>query len=128
MCSNVELASVSSATSSLSHLSSILRSLLLYEHSFYLEQIVTFPTRGDRMLDLVLINLEEYGLLDHMSIEVQPKDISQLSNSRLTMKTRDLKPSNRLAMQNYHQEVDVHTLVGNAHGCAEKVSTFQSII
>ena len=39
---------------------------------------------------------------------------------------RDLKPSNRLAMRTYLQEVN--TLVCNAHGCAEKVSTFQSII
>ncbi|XP_068749281.1 uncharacterized protein [Montipora capricornis] len=108
------------------------------QNSFDLKQIVTFPTRGDRTLDLVLTNLKEYyqdpiqrpphGLSDHMSVEVQPKDRSQLSDSRLTIKTRDLKPSNRLAMRTYLQEVDVHTLVGNAHGCAEKVSTFQSII
>ena len=106
--------------------------------SFDLKQIVTFPTRGDRTLDLVLTNLEEYykdpiqspphGLSDHMSVEVQPKDRSQLSDLRLTIKTRDLKPSNRLAMRTYLQEVDAHTLVGNAHGCAEKVTTFQSTI
>ena len=86
----------------------------------------------------VLTNLKEYykdpiqrpphGLSDHMSVEVQPKDRSQLSDSRLTIKTRDLKPSNCLAMRTYLQEVDAHTLVGNAHGCAEKVNTFQSII
>ena len=106
--------------------------------SFDLKQIVNFPTRGDRTLDLVLTNLNEYykdpiqrsphGLSDHMSVEVQPKDRLQLSDSRLTIKTRDLKPSNRLAMRTYLQEVDVHNLVGNAHGCAEKVSIFQSII
>ena len=108
------------------------------QNSFDLKQIVTFPTRGDRTLDLVLTNLKEYnkdpiqrpphGLSDHMSVEVQPKDRSQLSDSRLTIKTRDLKPSNRLAMRTYLQEVDAHTLVGNAHGCTEKVTTFQSII
>ena len=43
-------------------------------------------------------------------------------------KQRNLKPSNRLAMHTYLQEVDAHTLVGNAHGCTEKVTTFQSII
>ena len=105
---------------------------------FDLKQIVTFPTRGERTLDLVLTNLKEYykdpiqrpphGLSDHMSVEVQPKDRPRLSDSRLTIKTRDLKPSNRLAMRTYLQEVDAHTLVGNAHGCAEKVTTFQSII
>ena len=108
------------------------------QNSFDLKQIVTFPTRGDRTLDLVLTNLKEYyqdpiqrpphGLSDHMSVEVQPKDRSQLPDSRLTIKARDLKPSNRLPMRTYLQEVDVHTLFGNAHGCGEKVSTFQSII
>ena len=108
------------------------------QNSFDLKQILTFPTRGDRTLDLVLTNLKEYnkdpiqrpphGLSDHMSVEVQPNDRSQLSDSRLTIKTRDLKPSNRLAMRTYLQEVDAHTLVGDAHGCAVKVTTFQSII
>ena len=91
------------------------------QNSFDLKQIVTFPTRGDRTLDLVLTNLKEYykdpiqrpphGLSDHMSVEVQPKDRPQLSDSRLKIKTRDLKPSNRLAMRTYLQEVDAHTLV-----------------
>ena len=59
------------------------------QNSFDLKQIaVTFRTRGDRTLDLVLTNLKEYyqdpiqrpphGLSDHMSVEVQPKDRSCL--------------------------------------------------
>ena len=59
-----------------------------------------------------------HGLSDHMSVEVQPKDRSHLSDLRLTIKTRDLKPSNRLAMRTYLQEVNTHTLAGNARGCA----------
>ena len=108
------------------------------QNIFGLKQIVNFPTRGDKILDLVLTNLREYykdpiqrpphGLSDHMSVEVQPKDRSQLPDSRSTIKTRDLKPSNRLAIRTYLQEVDAYTLVGNVHGCAEKVSIFQSII
>ena len=108
------------------------------QNSFDLRQIVNFPTRGDRTPDLVLTNLKEYykdpiqrpphGLSDHMSVEVQPKDRSQLFHSRLTIKTKVLKHSNRLAMRTYCQEVNTHTLVGNAHGCAEKVLIFQSII
>ena len=95
-------------------------------------------TRGDKILDLVLTNLREcykdpiqrppHGLSNHMTIEVQPKDRSQLPDSRSKIKTRDLKPSNRLAIRTYLQEVDAYTLVGNVHGCAEKVSIFQSII
>ena len=108
------------------------------QNSFDLKQIVKFPTRGDKILDLVLTNLREYykdpiqrpphGLSDHMSVEVQPKDRSQLPDSRSTIKTRDLKPSNRLAIRIYLQEVDAYTLVGNEHGYAEKASSFQSII
>ena len=108
------------------------------QNSFDLKEIVKFPTRGHKTLDLVLTNLREYykdpiqrpphGLSDHMSVEVLPKDSSQLPDSRSTMKTRDLKPSNRLAIRTYLQEVDAYTLVGNVHGCAEKVSIFQSII
>ena len=104
------------------------------QNIFGLKQIVNFPTRGDKILDLVLTNLREYykdpiqrpphGLSDHMSVEVQPKDRSQLPDSRSTIKTRDLKPSNRLAIRTYLQEVDAYTLVGNVHGCAEKVSIF----
>ena len=108
------------------------------QNSFDLKQIVKFPTWGDKILDLVLTNLREcykdpiqrppHGLSNHMSVEVQPKDRSQLLDSRSTIKTRDLKPSNRLAIRTYLQEVDAYTLVGNVHGCAEKVSIFQSII
>ena len=108
------------------------------QNSFDLKQIVKYPTRGDKILDLVLTNLREYykdpiqrpphGLSDHMSVEVQPKDRSQLLDSRPTVKTRDLKPTNRLAIRTYLQEVDAYTLIGNIHGCAEKVSIFQSII
>ena len=108
------------------------------QNSFDLKQIVNFPMRGNKILDLVLTNLREYykgpiqrpphGLSDHMSVEVQPKDRSQLLDSQPTVKTRDLKPSNRLVIRTYLQEVDVYTLIGNIHGCAEKVSIFQSII
>ena len=65
--------------------------------SFDLKQIVTFPTRGDRTLDLVLTNLEEYykdpiqspphGLSDHMSVEVQnpPSGSSYSITARLSI-------------------------------------------
>ena len=107
------------------------------QNSFDLRQIVKFPTRGDKILDLVLTNLRVLqgphptssprSIKSH-AVEVQPKDRSQLPDSRSTIKTRDLKPSNRLAIRTYLQEVDAYTLVGNVHGCAEKVSIFQSII
>ena len=86
----------------------------------------------------MLTNLKDYyehpiqrppfGLSDHMSVELQPKDRSQLLKSRFTIKVRDLRPSSRLAMFRYLQEVDIYTLVSKADNCAEKVSIFESII
>ena len=53
-------------------------------NNFQLKQIVHFPTRGRRTLDLILTNISEYyqdpierppfGLSDHASIELQPKE------------------------------------------------------
>ena len=63
-----------------------------------------------------------------MSVELQPKDRSQLPKSRLTIIVRDLRPSSRLAMSRYLQEVDIYTLVSKADNCVEKLSIFESII
>ena len=89
--------------------------------SFKLKQIITFPTRGSNTLDLILTNLHEFynspvqrppfGLSDHMTIDLQPKTRSQQPKQRLTIKSRDLRPSNRLAMHTYFQEIDVAALV-----------------
>ena len=53
-------------------------------NNFQLKQIVHFPTRGRRRLDLILTNISEYyqdpiervpfGLSHHASIELQPKE------------------------------------------------------
>ena len=108
------------------------------QNSFGLKQIVNFPMRVKGFLDWVLTNLADFykdpiqrpshGLSDHMSVELQPRNRSSLSNSKITIKSRDLRPSNRLSMPTYLQEVDAHTLVGNADSCEEKTSIFESII
>ena len=80
------------------------------QNIFGLKQIVKFPTRGDKILDLVLTNLREYykdpiqrpphGLSDQMSVEVQPKDRSQLPDSRSTIKTASLyAPTSKRSMR-----------------------------
>ena len=108
-------------------------------NSLGLKQIVNFPTRGKGFLDWIFTNLAEFykdpiqrpshGLSDHMSVELQPRNRSSLSNSKITIKSRDLRPSNRLSMRTYLcREVDAHTLVSNADSCEEKTSIFESII
>ena len=94
--------------------------------------------RRKGFLDWDFCNLAEYykdpiqrpshGLSDHMSVELQPRNRSSFSNSKITIKSRDLRPNNRLSMRTYLQEVDAHTLVSNADSCEEKTSIFESII
>ena len=89
--------------------------------SFQLKQIVNFPTRGQNSLDLILTNLQDYynapeicppfGLSDHVSIKVNPKSRAQLPKLRKTIKSRDLRPSKRLAIGTYLQQVDVTALL-----------------
>ena len=106
--------------------------------SFKLKQIITFPTRGSNTLDLILNNLHEFynspvqrppfGLSDHMTIDLQPKTLSQQPKQRLTIKSRDLRPRNRLAMHTYFKEIDVAAVVKTKDTCAEKLEIFQSIL
>ena len=62
-----------------------------------------------------------------MTIDLQPKIRSQQPKQRLTIQSRDMRPSNRLAMHTYFQEIDVAALVKTKDKCAEKLEIFQSI-
>ena len=85
--------------------------------NFKLKQIVHFPTRGQNTLDKILTNLQDYyetlverpafGLSDHSSVEVQPKQRVKTLQTIQTVISRDLRPSNHVAMQTYLYEVDV---------------------
>lgn len=107
-------------------------------NNFGLKQIVNFPTRGTRTLDLVLTNLDNlykdpiqrppHGLSDHLSVEIQPKHRSQLPPRRFTVKTRDLRPSNRLAMRTYLQEIDVSAHISAVISCSEKATALETIV
>jgi hypothetical protein len=70
------------------------------------------------------------GLSDHVSIEVKPKSRAQIPKSRKTVKWRDLRPSSRLAIGTYLQQVDVTSLylLPLIHACAEKMSLFAESI
>ena len=64
-----------------------------------------------------------------MSIEVKAKDHSQLpAVSKVKVKTRDLRPSARLAIRRYLELVDVPSLINQMPSCKGKVSLLESIV
>ena len=107
-------------------------------NNYKLKQIVHFPTRGKRTLDLVLTNLQDHyetptqrpplGLSDHMSIEVQPKARIKSNSSTTTIQSRDMRPSKRLAMRTYLEGVDLDTILNSADSCEDKTSLLEQII
>ena len=108
-------------------------------NNFQLKQIVHFPTRGRRTLDLILTNISEYyqdpierppfGLSDHASIELQPKERAHVKQPTITIKARDLRPSKRQAVGTYLEAGDVCTKGScSLETCAEKVSLLEQII
>ena len=107
-------------------------------NNYNLKQIVHFPTRGKRTLDLVLTNLQDHyetptqrpplGLSDHMSIEVQPKARIKSNSSTTTIQSRDMRPSKRLAMRTYLEGVDLDTILNSADSCEDKTSLLEQII
>ena len=113
--------------------------ILVWDKSnFNLKQIAHFPTRGKTTHDKILTNLQEYydspakrpafGLSDHSSVEEQPKQRVKTSQTKQTVISRDLRPSNRLAMQTYLYEVDVTAMIGAMNTCEETVLMLQNII
>ena len=107
-------------------------------NNFQLKQIVHFPTRGRRTLDLILTNISEYyqapierppfGLSDHATIQLQPKERAQMKQTTITIKARDLRPSKRHAMSSYLEAVDVCAMTSALETCVEKVSLLKEIM
>ena len=91
------------------------------KNGFGLKQIVQFPTRGQSVLDLVLTNsaslydapkkIPPFGLSDHYCVMVHPNRRQDLPSQKVSLKSRDLKLTNCLAMQKYIEEVDIKVLV-----------------
>jgi hypothetical protein len=91
------------------------------KNSFKLCQIVKFPTRGSSFLDLVLTNMKmfydgptkrpPFGLSYNLSVEIQP--LKRPSNQRAKFYTisRDSRPTKRLIMRKYLEEVDIEGLI-----------------
>ena len=109
--------------------------ITLLRNNYNLKQIVNFPTRGERSLDLVLQDHYEsptqrppLGLSDHMSIEVQPKVRIKSNSCTTTIQSRDMRPSKRLAMRTYLESVDLDTILNSADSCEDKISLLERII
>ena len=110
----------------------------LLGNNYNLKEIVNFPTRGERTLDLVLTNLQDHyetptprpplGLSDHTSIEVQPKVRIKSNNSTSTFQPRDMRSSKRLARCTYLESVDLDTIVNSADSCKGKALLLEQII
>ena len=72
-------------------------------------------------LDLILTNISEYyqdpierppfGLSDHASIELQPRERALVKQPTITIKARDLRPSKGQAMGTYLEAGDVCTMI-----------------
>ena len=102
-------------------------------------KLIKFPTRGRNTLDLVLTNLYDFydqperyapfGLSDHVSIVLKPKQQSELSKARkVVTKKRDLRPSVRLAFRKYLDLLDIPSLFDQESSCVQKTSLLETIV
>ena len=108
------------------------------KRNFRLKQIVNFSTRGRNSLDLILTNLKEYyaspiklsplGLSDHVTVKVLPLSRQTIFKSKTSIKTRDIRPTKRLAMRTYLEAVNIQTLVDNELTCGEKTTMLEKIV
>ena len=68
-------------------------------------------------------------LSDHLSIEIKLKvRRTLLRQPGFTVKSSDLRPSNRLDLSSYLKEIDVPTLISIGNTCTEEVSILETII
>ena len=74
------------------------------------------------------VKMSPFGLSDHASIEVKPLERTNLPKPKITVKSRDIRPSKRLAMRLYLKEVDSSTLINSQRSCEDKVKLLELII
>ena len=79
-------------------------------NQFRLKQLVRKPTRGSKILDLIITNMSQaydkqfvdiyppFGLSDHNAILLYPKLRSPLISSRRTVKRRETRPSKKIEL------------------------------
>jgi hypothetical protein len=94
----------------------------ILKRNFQLKQLVRSPTCGSNILDLVLTNLHKFydptsveilppppppfGLSDHNTITICPKQRVKNLPSRRTVLKRDTRPSRKMELGRYFSEID----------------------
>ena len=104
---------------------------------FKLKQLVSFPTRGERTLDVILTNISQFfvnpekmapfGLSDHFTISLFPKIRNINTNRPRVVKSRDIRPSNKMALGRVLSTIDWSCL-DLINSCEGKVDFFNQIV
>ena len=104
---------------------------------FKLKQLVNFPTRGERTLDVILTNISQFfdnpekmapfGLSDHFTISLFPKIRNINTNRPRVVKSRDVRPSNKMALGRVLSTIDWSCL-DLINSCEGKVDLFNQIV
>ena len=107
---------------------------------FRLKQLVNKPTRGERILDLVLTNLPHlydknsvqtlppFGLSDHNVVILRPKTRPvREGSSRKQILRRDTRASRKLELGRYFCRID-WSLVECTQSCAAKLQLFTDVV
>ena len=99
-------------------------------NAFKLQQIVNFPTCSGNIVHPVFTNLKEFyvspikcppfGSSDHISVEVQALQCSLKPNTKIVVKSWELRPTNCAAIETYLKEVDVKLLIDSRPTCEGK--------
>ena len=107
--------------------------------TFQLKPAIDFPTRGLNTLDQIFSDLLEYyappislppfGLSDHITIIVKPafRTKSNCPN-KITIKSRDKRPSNIAAVSRYLMEIPWPDLMTTTHSSSKKLSILIELI
>ena len=87
---------------------------------FRLKQIVKIPTRKEATLDLILTNMHKhdnlppgfpgFGLSDHNTVIVAPKNTPQNTNTKKVITIRDQRASRKAEMGRYLSTIDWSSL------------------
>ena len=83
---------------------------------FHLKQLVKFPTRAERTLDLILINLNKFyhaptkdppfRISDHNTVCITPRNRKKSYNAKQEVTVRDMRPSSRQALGRFLSNID----------------------
>ena len=105
--------------------------------AFKLKQLVSFPTRGERTLDMILTNIPQFydtpyklapfGLPDHSTVSLFPKVRNIIKNRPRVVKSRDTRQSKEKELGRVLSTFG-WSYLDLINSCEEKVTFFNTII